>query len=192
MADFTLKTDADGIAVITWDCPGKSMNVMSFEGLRELEACIDEVLADDAIKGAVITSGKDSFAGGMDLNILAKLKHMVEGDPAKGVFDGVMQMHGLLRKIELGGMDFKTKKGGKPIVAANRGILPELVGHEQCGLVVDDTPDKLAAAIERMATDPELRVRLGRNAAEKAAEAFTLERQVYTMADLYVRLVERS
>ncbi len=118
MTDFTLTRNADGVAVITWDCPGKSMNVMSFEGLRELEACIDEVLSDDAIKGAVITSGKDSFAGGMDLNILAKLKDMVEGDPAKGVFDGVMQMHGLLRKIELAGMDFKTKKGGKPIAAA--------------------------------------------------------------------------
>ena len=121
MTDFTMTTDADGVATITWDVPGKSMNVMSFEGRRELEACIDQVLADDAIKGAVITSGKDSFAGGMDLNILAKLKHMVEGDPARGVFDGVMQMHGLLRKIELAGMDPKTKKGGKPIVAALTG-----------------------------------------------------------------------
>ena len=74
MTDFTLTTDADGVAIITWDCPEKSMNVMSFEGLRELEACIDQVLADDAIRGAVITSGKDSFAGGMDLNILASLR----------------------------------------------------------------------------------------------------------------------
>ncbi|GKY88169.1 3-hydroxyacyl-CoA dehydrogenase NAD-binding domain-containing protein [Sinisalibacter aestuarii] len=121
MTDFTLSKGADGVAIITWDVPGKSMNVLSFEGLAELDACIDEVLADDAIKGAVITSGKDSFAGGMDLNILASLRDQVEGDPARGVFDGVMRMHGILRKIELAGMDFRTKKGGKPIVAAMPG-----------------------------------------------------------------------
>ena len=35
MTDFTLKTDADGVAIITWDCPDKSMNVMSLEGLAD-------------------------------------------------------------------------------------------------------------------------------------------------------------
>lgn len=44
------------------------MNVMSFDGLAELEACIDRVLGDPAIKGAVTISGKNNFAGGMDLN----------------------------------------------------------------------------------------------------------------------------
>ncbi|MCB1338008.1 MAG: enoyl-CoA hydratase/isomerase family protein [Maritimibacter sp.] len=118
MSDFTLTRGDDGVALITWDLAGKSMNVMSFEGLRELEACIDEVLADDTIKGAVITSGKDSFAGGMDLNVLAKLRDAFDGSPAKGVFEGTMNLHALLRKIELAGMDPKTKAGGKPIVTA--------------------------------------------------------------------------
>jgi len=121
MADFTLKTGADGVAIITWDCSGKSMNVLSFKALAELDACIDQVLADAGIKGAVITSGKDSFAGGMDLNILASLRDAVEGEPARGIFDGVMRMHAILRKIELAGMDFKTKKGGKPIAATMTG-----------------------------------------------------------------------
>ncbi len=119
MAEFTLTKDADGVATITWDVPGKSMNVMSIEGLQQLEACIDEALADEAVKGIVITSGKEgSFAGGMDLNILAKMKEDAGDDPARGLFDGIMQMHALLRKIELAGMDRKTKKGGKPIAAA--------------------------------------------------------------------------
>ncbi len=34
MTDFTMKKDADGVAIITWDVPGKSMNVMSIEGCR--------------------------------------------------------------------------------------------------------------------------------------------------------------
>ncbi|MBQ0804759.1 MAG: enoyl-CoA hydratase/isomerase family protein [Sulfitobacter sp.] len=119
MTDFTMKTDADGVAIITWDVPGKSMNVMSIEGLSELDAIIDTVLSDDSIKGAVITSGKDgSFAGGMDLNLLAKMREDAGDDPAKGLFEGTMQMHALLRKIERAGMDPKTNKGGKPIAAA--------------------------------------------------------------------------
>ncbi|MFD1507902.1 3-hydroxyacyl-CoA dehydrogenase NAD-binding domain-containing protein [Lacimonas salitolerans] len=118
MTDFTIAKDADGIATITWDCPDKSMNVMTGEALEELNSCIDDALADDAVKGIVITSAKPDFAGGMDLNVLAEMKAQAGDSPAQGLFDGIMQMHALLRKIELAGMDFKTKKGGKPIAAA--------------------------------------------------------------------------
>ena len=48
MTDFTMKTDADGVAIITWDVPGKSMNVMSIEGLSELDSIIDTVLSTTA------------------------------------------------------------------------------------------------------------------------------------------------
>jgi 3-hydroxyacyl-CoA dehydrogenase/enoyl-CoA hydratase/3-hydroxybutyryl-CoA epimerase len=119
MAEFTCATDADGVAVITWDLPGKSMNVMSLEGWDELEALIDAALADDKVKGVVLTSGKpDSFAGGMDLNVIAKMKEMAGGNPSKGLFDGIMRVHSIMRKIERAGMDPKTLKGGKPIAAA--------------------------------------------------------------------------
>ncbi|WP_428926161.1 3-hydroxyacyl-CoA dehydrogenase NAD-binding domain-containing protein [Marinibacterium sp. SX1] len=119
MNDFTMAKGDDGVAVITWDVPEKSMNVMSLHGLQELSDLFDDALADEAVKGIVITSGKDgSFAGGMDLNILAKMKEDAGDDPARGLFEGTMQMHALLRKIELAGMDFKTKKGGKPVAAA--------------------------------------------------------------------------
>ena len=118
MADFTYALE-DGVAVITWDVPGKSMNVMTMEGWDELEALIDRGLADEATRGIVLTSGKEgSFAGGMDLNVIAKMKEMAGADPAKGVFDGVMRCHGIMRKIERAGMDPKTLKGGKPIAAA--------------------------------------------------------------------------
>lgn len=118
MTDFTMETGADGVAIITWDTVGKSMNVMSLQGFEDLDKLIDQALADDAVKGVVITSGKaGSFAGGMDLNVLAKMKEDAGGDPAKGLFEGVMQMHAVLRKIERAGMDDKNK-GGKPIAAA--------------------------------------------------------------------------
>ena len=118
MTDFTMKTDSDGVAIITWDCPGKSMNVMSGEALLELNDCVDKALADEAVKGIVITSGKKDFAGGMDLNVLANMRANAGDEPAKGLFEGIMQMHVLLRKIERAGMDPKTLKGAKPVAAA--------------------------------------------------------------------------
>ena len=122
MSDFHYSTDADGVATITWDIPNKSMNVLSMEGLRELDAHIDTALADDAVKGVIITSAKADFAGGMDLNVIAKMKEMAGDQPEKGLFEGIMSMHHTLRKIERAGMDPKTLKGGKPIVAALPGI----------------------------------------------------------------------
>ena len=118
MTDFTMKIDADGVAVITWDVQGKSMNVMSMEAWPLLDSLIDEALADDAVKGIVITSGKDSFAGGMDLNVIAKMKESAGDDPARGLFEGIMGSHAILRKLERAGMDPKTNKGGKPVAAA--------------------------------------------------------------------------
>ena len=114
MTDFTMKTDGDGIATITWDVKGKSMNVMTLQAWDDLDALIDEALGDDAVKGVILTSGKDSFAGGMDLNVIAKMKEMAGDNPAKGLFDGIMNAHRIMRKIELAGMDPKTQKGGKP------------------------------------------------------------------------------
>jgi 3-hydroxyacyl-CoA dehydrogenase/enoyl-CoA hydratase/3-hydroxybutyryl-CoA epimerase len=121
MTDFHYDLDADGVALITWDTVGKSMNVMNQVAFALLNEMIDGALADDAVKGIVITSGKDSFAGGMDLNVIAKMKEDAGDDPARGVFEGVMLMHGILRKIELAGMDPKTQKGGKPIATALTG-----------------------------------------------------------------------
>ena len=116
MTDFTMKTDADGVATITWDTLGKSMNVMNQQGYLDLDALIDQALADDAIKGVIITSGKPgSFAGGMDLNIIATMKEAAGDDPARGLMDGLMACHKILRKIERAGQDPKTNKGGKPI-----------------------------------------------------------------------------
>jgi 3-hydroxyacyl-CoA dehydrogenase/enoyl-CoA hydratase/3-hydroxybutyryl-CoA epimerase len=118
MTDFTMTTGGDGVAVITWDTVGKSMNVMSREAMALLNDLMDKALADDAVKGIVLTSGKDTFAGGMDLNVLARLSAENPDDPAKALFDFTMAGHHMLRKIERAGMDPKTNKGGKPVAAA--------------------------------------------------------------------------
>src|SRR5690349_22168813 len=70
--NFKCEVDADGIALITWDMPGKSMNVIDVSVMDELDALVDKVAGDAAIKGAVVTSGKDTFGGGADLTMLEK------------------------------------------------------------------------------------------------------------------------
>ncbi len=117
MTDFLYAVDSDGVATITWDVPGRSMNVMSLQGFAELDGMIDQALGDAAVKGVILTSGKKDFAGGMDLNVIAQMK---EGGAA-AVFAGIMRTHAILRKIERAGMDPKTLKGGKPIVCAMPG-----------------------------------------------------------------------
>jgi len=79
---------------------------------------------------------------------------------------------------------------GKPIIAARRGILPELVEDDRCGLVIDDTPENLRNAVLRMASDADMRRRMGKAAAEKAREKFRIEQQTDRIADLYMRLAE--
>ncbi len=121
MADFFLNVDADGVAIITWDAENKSMNVLTREAFGLVEQLIDEALADDAVKGIVITSAKRDFAGGMDLNVLASIRDESGENPAQGLFDFTMNGHRILRKLERAGMDAKTNKGGKPIACAING-----------------------------------------------------------------------
>src|SRR5581483_10834804 len=76
--NFKFETDTDGIALVTWDMPGKSMNVIDQSVIEELEQLVDKVANDAAIKGAVVTSGKDTFSGGADLTMLQSLGHAFE------------------------------------------------------------------------------------------------------------------
>ncbi|WP_291727343.1 3-hydroxyacyl-CoA dehydrogenase NAD-binding domain-containing protein [Leisingera sp. F5] len=121
MSDFKYGVDADGVAIITWDAIGKSMNVLTREAFGLVEEYVDRALEDEAVKGIVITSGKKDFAGGMDLNVLATIREESGDNPAQGLFDFTMGGHRILRKLELAGMDLKTKKGGKPVACAING-----------------------------------------------------------------------
>jgi 3-hydroxyacyl-CoA dehydrogenase / enoyl-CoA hydratase / 3-hydroxybutyryl-CoA epimerase len=72
-SNFTLDVGPDGIALVTWNTPGRSMNVIDAAVMEELSAIVETLAADAAVKGAVITSGKDSFCAGADLAVLESL-----------------------------------------------------------------------------------------------------------------------
>ncbi|WP_027141980.1 3-hydroxyacyl-CoA dehydrogenase NAD-binding domain-containing protein [Mesorhizobium sp. WSM3626] len=117
--NFTLDIDADGIALVTWNSPDRSMNVFTEAVMRELNAIVDKVAGDAAIKGAVITSGKDTFSGGADITLLQRMLTSFATDKARDVekatralFDNAGIMTGLFRKLET---------CGKPWVSAING-----------------------------------------------------------------------
>jgi len=81
---------------------------------------------------------------------------------------------------------------GMPIIAARRGLLPAIVRDEQDGLVVVDDVERLRQAIERLATDDELRHRLGQSALERAQSEFLQERQAQRVKTAYESWLKRD
>jgi 3-hydroxyacyl-CoA dehydrogenase/enoyl-CoA hydratase/3-hydroxybutyryl-CoA epimerase len=117
--NFTIETDADGIALVTWDMPEKSMNVFTVEVMDEIEKLLEQTCADAGVKGVVFTSGKSSFSGGADLTMIKGMFETIAAervkDPAAAmqkIFDAVGRMTWLWRKIET---------CGKPWVSAING-----------------------------------------------------------------------
>ena len=79
---------------------------------------------------------------------------------------------------------------GKPVIVANRGMLPELVEEGVSGLVVDDTPEGLANATLRLLRHPEMREALGKAAYQKAHQDFRLDRQAETVESFYQEMIQ--
>jgi len=72
MDNFTLDIGSGGVAVVTFDALGKSMNTISHAVQRELGELAHLLGADDRIVGAVLRSGKPGgFCAGADLRELA-------------------------------------------------------------------------------------------------------------------------
>jgi 3-hydroxyacyl-CoA dehydrogenase / enoyl-CoA hydratase / 3-hydroxybutyryl-CoA epimerase len=59
---ITQALDSDGILLLTIDCPGLSMNVINADLATDLAAAVQRIKTDDAVKGAVLTSGKPAVS----------------------------------------------------------------------------------------------------------------------------------
>ena len=117
--NFTIETDADGIALVTWDMPGKSMNVFTEEVMDELNAIIDATVADAAVKGVVFTSGKSSFSGGADLSMIKSMFSFYQDEKAKDPAAATQQLFTLVGRMT--GLFRKLETCGKPWVSAING-----------------------------------------------------------------------
>jgi 3-hydroxyacyl-CoA dehydrogenase/enoyl-CoA hydratase/3-hydroxybutyryl-CoA epimerase len=119
--NFKLETDADGIALVTWDIPGRSMNVLDETSVVELETIVKQTTADAAVKGVVITSAKDAFCAGADLSMLEAMNRAyADVLEAKGE-DAANQM--LFEQSRRFSQVYRTMEtSGKPWVAAINGL----------------------------------------------------------------------
>jgi 3-hydroxyacyl-CoA dehydrogenase/enoyl-CoA hydratase/3-hydroxybutyryl-CoA epimerase len=126
LKNFKFDVDADGIALITWDMPGRSMNVFTMEVMDELSQLVEHVAGDKAIKGAVITSGKDTFSGGADLTMLEGLSGAIKDiDKAKDkkaamqtFFDESRKMSVIYRRLETSGKPWVIAINGTAVGGA--------------------------------------------------------------------------
>ena len=72
MDAFTLQKQENGVAILTMDVQGDSMNTLKADFGDEITSLLDEIESDPQIKGVVIASGKkDSFVAGADVAMLA-------------------------------------------------------------------------------------------------------------------------
>ncbi|MEM8996407.1 MAG: glycosyltransferase, partial [Acidobacteriota bacterium] len=79
---------------------------------------------------------------------------------------------------------------GRAVVATRVGGIPEAVDDDvEALLVPSEDVEGLASALERAASDPALRARLGDAARRRYRESFTVERMARAYEALYRRLV---
>lgn len=81
---------------------------------------------------------------------------------------------------------------GIPLIAANRGILPEIVRDGESGCVVDDTPENLSRAMIDFARDPEKLESMARTAREEAERRFGYESYVNSILRIYKTVLRAS
>ncbi len=110
MKTIDLKIDADGIAVLTIDVKDKPMNVITPDFMDEIAESAARISSDEKIKGAVITSGKDSFMAGADLKELVDV--FEQGRDITEVYAWCRKLQQAYRKLET---------CGKPVAAAING-----------------------------------------------------------------------
>ncbi|MBK9450178.1 MAG: enoyl-CoA hydratase/isomerase family protein [Bacteroidetes bacterium] len=104
MINFSISPD--GIAQIEWNLPGGA-NILNAASVTAFSEALEKALANESVKGIIVTSAKDSFIVGGDLKALYALSSTEE------VLQLGRAIHKVFRRMEL---------GGKPVVAAINGM----------------------------------------------------------------------
>ena len=104
---FEYKVGDDGIAILTIDQVNNPTNLFSFEFIQAYIETAKKAIADDSVKGVILTSGRRMFMPGADLR---ELRKPIESSEKQ--LEGMLAMHRNYREIE---------HGGKPFVAAING-----------------------------------------------------------------------
>jgi len=104
MIDY--RVDGDGVAILTWDVPGASVNTLTDASTAAYVAAVDKALADPAVKGIVVTSAKKDFLAGADVQDFLADRSLAKLEA------GSRAINKVFRRLET---------AGKPMVAAING-----------------------------------------------------------------------
>jgi len=85
----------------------------------------------------------------------------------------------------LGSAALLAMANGVPVVASRVGGLPEIVIHEETGLLVDNQPGAITGAVARVLNDPGLSARLAANGRCLVEQRFTIDQMADATLDAY-------
>ncbi len=107
-----ISVDAEGIATLLFDRTDSAMNTMDMKFMDEMEAAVERLATDPAIKGAIFTSGKPVFAAGADLKQMEAMLDQADELPLAERLSRNASLSKLLRRMET---------CGKPVACAING-----------------------------------------------------------------------
>ncbi|MGI9295513.1 MAG: 3-hydroxyacyl-CoA dehydrogenase NAD-binding domain-containing protein [Pseudomonadales bacterium] len=101
--------DSDDIVLLSFNDPDSPVNVMNNNFINGLGEAIDRLASEvDDIAGVIVTSGKDTFFAGGDLEEIVA----VDKSDVQRYFEKIMHIKSMFRRVE---------RLGKPVVAAING-----------------------------------------------------------------------
>ena len=90
----------------------------------------------------------------------------------------------------LGNATLEAMALGRPVIGSRCGGIPEMIVHEQTGLLVPpESPTELSQALARLIESPEVCVQFGRLGHQRCKEIFSLEKHVQSVVGVYDALL---
>ena len=151
-----------------------------YDGVPLLEPARGSIIvapanADDPCKGAPLAMEAASLAG-----VELKLSTDLERD----LRDAAVMVY-ITHSEGLGSGALLAMSAGVPVVASDVGGLPEIIRHGENGLLVDNTPQSIAAAVRLLLDNPAFAQRIGEAARRTVMERFTVDHMVRGTMEVY-------
>jgi glycosyltransferase involved in cell wall biosynthesis len=131
--------------------------------------------ADDPSKGAPLA---------MEAARLAGVELKLSTDLERDLRDAAVLVY-ITHSEGLGSGALLAMSAGVPVVASDVGGLPEIIRHGENGLLVENTPQAIAAAVRQLLDNPALARRLGDAARRTVMERFTVDHMVRRTMEVY-------
>jgi len=168
-----------GLILVAGGVPREDIAVV-YDGVPLLEpargsSVVAPANAGDPCKGAPLAMEAARVAG-----VELKLSTDLERD----LRDAAVMVY-ITHSEGLGSGALLAMSAGVPVVASDVGGLPEIIRHGENGLLVENTPQAIAAAVRQLLDNPALARRLGDAARRTVMERFTVDHMVRRTMEVY-------